>query len=567
MKVAMILIYLVVAVAMITFIMFQRGSGAAAGSGFGAGASGTVFGSRGSSNFLSKSTKWLAVAFFALSLGMAVYETRFNENRTTVDLGVMGQIPPAGETPAAPAPSTEVPAAPAASTSSDTPAAGDVPAAPAGDATNVESGAEAAPADSATSAATPAAAEKLSPYECGFEAFEDARMQFDVRYYLVAILFIIFDLEIAFLVSVGGGVPRHRHAGLVEMGDVPRHAGARLHLRMEEGSAGMGVSRRHLDEQPAADRPVDDILRPEGDNPLLERGFVTTSRRAGQLGAHRLDVADDLRPGLLRGRDDARRRLALDLDRYGVVFRPSPRQSDVMIVAGTLVNKMAPALRKVYDQMPDPKWVISMGSCANGGGYYHYSYAVVRGCDRIVPVDIYVPGCPPTAEALIYGILQLQKKIRRTNTIAATSRASHGRATRPFAERLQARFGAAGPGVGSARAARRSHHRGRRRTRLAGSRARAARRAGFEQLIDLCGVDYLGYGRTSGTPMPTSSEGFSRGVEGARSRAVSRLGNARAEAGIPTRFAVVVHLLSIAHNRRLRVRCFAPTTSCRWCRR
>ena len=88
------------------------------------------------------------------------------------------------------------------------------------------------------------------------------------------------------------------------------------------------------------------------------------------------------------------------------------------IRAGTLVNKMAPALRKVYDQMPDPKWVISMGSCANGGGYYHYSYSVVRGCDRIVPVDIYIPGCPPTAEALVYGILQLQAKIRRTNTIA-----------------------------------------------------------------------------------------------------------------------------------------------------
>lgn len=79
-----------------------------------------------------------------------------------------------------------------------------------------------------------------------------------------------------------------------------------------------------------------------------------------------------------------------------------------MIVAGTLTNKMAPALRKVYDQMPDPRWVISMGSCANGGGYYHYSYAVVRGCDRVVPVDIYVPGCPPTAEGLLYGLLQLQ---------------------------------------------------------------------------------------------------------------------------------------------------------------
>ena len=106
-----------------------------------------------------------------------------------------------------------------------------------------------------------------------------------------------------------------------------------------------------------------------------------------------------------------------DMDRLGLVFRPSPRQSDVMIVAGTLCNKMAPALRKVYDQMPEPRWVISMGSCANGGGYYHYSYSVVRGCDRIVPVDIYVPGCPPTAEALVYGVMQLQKKIRRTATI------------------------------------------------------------------------------------------------------------------------------------------------------
>ncbi len=101
-----------------------------------------------------------------------------------------------------------------------------------------------------------------------------------------------------------------------------------------------------------------------------------------------------------------------DLEKFGMLFRASPRQSDLMIVAGTLTNKMAEALRTVYDQMAEPKYVISMGSCANGGGYYHFSYSVVRGCDRIIPVDLYVPGCPPTSEALLYGLMQLQRKIQ-----------------------------------------------------------------------------------------------------------------------------------------------------------
>ena len=101
-----------------------------------------------------------------------------------------------------------------------------------------------------------------------------------------------------------------------------------------------------------------------------------------------------------------------DFDRFGVIFRASPRQSDLMIVSGTVTNKMAPALYRLYNQLTNPKWVVSMGSCANGGGYYYYSYSVVRGCNRLIPVDLYVPGCPPTAEALMYGVIQLQKAFR-----------------------------------------------------------------------------------------------------------------------------------------------------------
>ena len=101
-----------------------------------------------------------------------------------------------------------------------------------------------------------------------------------------------------------------------------------------------------------------------------------------------------------------------DFDRFGIIFRPTPRQADTLIIAGTLTFKMAPALRRLYDQTATPRWVVSMGSCANGGGYYHHSYSVVKGCDNIIPVDVYVPGCPPTAEALFFGMLQLQKVLQ-----------------------------------------------------------------------------------------------------------------------------------------------------------
>ena len=248
-----------------------------------------------------------------------------------------------------------------------------------------------------------------------------AGRQFDVRFYLVAILFIVFDLEAAFLFPWAVSLGWTRWTSWMAMMIFLAELGLASLMRGRRGRSN-GVI---LDARQDRDPTEEELARLAGlvpgdvEGKLLEHARQARTKRASWSPPTE-DLFTWARTGSLWWMTFGLACCAVemihvnmpryDLERFGVAPRASPRQSDVMIVAGTLCNKMAPPLRRVYDQMSEPRYVISMGSCANGGGYYHYSYSVVRGCDRIVPVDIYVPGCPPTAEALLYGILQLQRR-------------------------------------------------------------------------------------------------------------------------------------------------------------
>ena len=238
---------------------------------------------------------------------------------------------------------------------------------------------------------------KLDSYECGIEPTPQpvGGGRFPVKYYITAMLFIVFDIEIIFL------YPWAVHFDAMELlrarrdGHLHRHRVRGLRLRVAARRTGMGLT-----DQMGIEEKL-----PSGVLLTTVEGVAGYMRKASfwpatfGLACCAIEMMTSGGP-------------KYDLARFGMeVFRASPRQADLMIVAGRVSQKMAPVLRQIYDQMAEPKWVLAMGVCASSGGMFN-NYAIVQGVDHVVPVDMYLPGCPPRPEMLIDAILKLHDQVQ-----------------------------------------------------------------------------------------------------------------------------------------------------------
>jgi NADH-quinone oxidoreductase subunit B len=239
--------------------------------------------------------------------------------------------------------------------------------------------------------------QKDESFECGIEQQGNARAPFSVKYFLIAILFVLFDVEIIFLYPWAVNFKALGLFGFVEMLVFLRFVLAGFCLRDQKGSLEMGMTnerqmKKNRSKQSEREKPT--IVDPPPGH--TGAGFFATSMDQA-IGLARKNSLWPLalRHQLLRHRIHEHHELALRPGRFGMErLSFSPRQSDLLMVMGTIAKKMAPVLREVYTQMAEPKWVLSMGACASSGGIFD-TYSVLQGIDRVIPVDVYIPGCPP----------------------------------------------------------------------------------------------------------------------------------------------------------------------------